>query len=143
MSRQRDPIHPPTGNGGDDVDHPDRSYRCEAVECVFSRGDPELSFTRDEILDNITLYWLTNTETSSARIYWENGAANAKLTPISIPAAVTVFPGEVYRPPKSWAQRAYKNLIYYNRVDKGGHFAAWEEPELFSREVRAAFRTLR
>ena len=113
------------------------------ADWVFTRGDPELSFTRDEILDNITLYWLTNTETSSARIYWENGAANAKLTPISIPAAVTVFPGEVYRPPKSWAQRAYKNLIYYNRVDKGGHFAAWEEPELFSREVRAAFRTLR
>ncbi|NOV16574.1 hypothetical protein E5S70_10880 [Ensifer adhaerens] len=98
---------------------------------------------RDEILDNITLYWLTNTATSSGRIYWESSAGNSKLAPIAIPAAVTIFPGEVYRPPKHWAARAYHNLIYYNRVDKGGHFAAWEEPELFSAELRAAFRPLR
>jgi pimeloyl-ACP methyl ester carboxylesterase len=114
------------------------------ADWVFTRGEPERSFTRDEMLDDITLYWLTNTGTSSGRIYWENlaGGANAGGG-ISIPAAVTVFPGEVYKPPKSWAQRAYRNLVYYNQVDKGGHFAAWEEPELFSTEVRAAFRTLR
>ncbi len=113
------------------------------ADWVFTRGEPEHSFSRDEILDNITLYWLTNTGTSSARIYWENNAGNAKLGSVSIPAAVTIFPGEVYRPPKSWAARAYHNLIYYNQVDKGGHFAAWEEPDLFSAEVRAAFRPLR
>ncbi|MQX12595.1 hypothetical protein GHK48_31410 [Sinorhizobium fredii] len=99
--------------------------------------------SRDDILDNITLYWLTNTGTSSGRIYWENSAGSGKLAPIAIPAAVTIFPGEVYKPPKSWAEGAYHNLIYYNRVDKGGHFAAWEEPDLFSAELRAAFRPLR
>ncbi|WP_037377311.1 epoxide hydrolase family protein [Sinorhizobium americanum] len=113
------------------------------ADWVFTRGDPERALGRDEILDNITLYWLTNTGTSSGRIYWENSAGTAKLVPIAIPAAVTIFPGEVYRPPKSWAERAYRDLIYYNRVDKGGHFAAWEEPDLFSAELRAAFRPLR
>ncbi|OOG62279.1 MULTISPECIES: epoxide hydrolase family protein [Sinorhizobium/Ensifer group] len=113
------------------------------ADWVFTRGEPQRAFTRDEILDNISLYWFTNTGTSSGRIYWENSAANAKLAPIAIPAAVTVFPGEVYRPPKKWVQRAYSNLIYYNTVEKGGHFAAWEEPDLFSHEVRAAFRNLR
>ncbi|WP_164923825.1 epoxide hydrolase family protein [Sinorhizobium fredii] len=113
------------------------------ADWVFTRGEPERALSRDEILDNITLYWLTNTGTSSGRIYWENSAGNSKLAPIAIPAAVTIFPGEVYRPPKSWAGRAYRNLIYYNRVDKGGHFAAWEEPGLFSAELRAAFRPLR
>ncbi|WEX90556.1 epoxide hydrolase [Sinorhizobium garamanticum] len=113
------------------------------ADWVFTRGEPERSVTRDEILDNITLYWLTNTGPSSSRIYWENAAGNNRLAAISIPAAVTIFPGEVYRPPKSWAARAYHNLIYYNRVDKGGHFAAWEEPDLFSAELRAAFRPLR
>ncbi len=113
------------------------------ADWVFTRGEPERSFSRDEILDNITLYWLTDTGTSSARIYWESNASNTKLAPVSIPAAVTIFPGEVYKPPKSWAARAYHNLIYYNRVDKGGHFAAWEEPELFSTELRAAFRPIR
>ncbi|WP_446731629.1 epoxide hydrolase family protein [Pseudomonas sp. OTU5201] len=112
-------------------------------EWVFTRGEPERAFTRDEMLDNISLYWLTNTGTSSARIYWENSASSAKPEPISIPAAVTIFPGEVYKPPKHWAARLYKNLVYFNRVDKGGHFAAWEEPELFSAEVRAAFTSLR
>jgi pimeloyl-ACP methyl ester carboxylesterase len=113
------------------------------ADWVFTRGEPERSLTNDEMLDNITLYWLTNTGTSSARIYWEAGAGGSKPAPVSVPAAVTIFPGEVYKPPRSWTQRAYKNLIYYNRVDKGGHFAAWEEPQLFSVEVRAAFRSLR
>ena len=113
------------------------------ADWVFTRGDPERALTKDEILDNISLYWFTNTGASSGRIYWENSTAKAKLSPIAIPAAVTVFPGEVYRPPKKWVQRGYSNLIYYNAVDKGGHFAAWEEPDLFTREIRAGFRTLR
>jgi pimeloyl-ACP methyl ester carboxylesterase len=99
--------------------------------------------TRDEILDNITLYWLTNTGVSASRLYWEyrGGFFNAKG--VSIPVAATVFPGEQYQAPRSWAERAYPNLIYYNQADKGGHFAAWEQPQLFSDEVRAAFRSLR
>jgi pimeloyl-ACP methyl ester carboxylesterase len=99
--------------------------------------------TRNEILDNITLYWLTNTGVSAARLYWEyrGGFFNAKG--VSIPVAVTVFPGEQYQAPRSWAEQAYPNLIYFNEVDRGGHFAAWEEPELFSAEVRAAFSSLR
>ncbi|QRM36076.1 epoxide hydrolase family protein [Microvirga sp. VF16] len=113
------------------------------ADWVYTRGDPEAALSKDAILDNITLYWLTNTGPSSGRIYWENTASGAKLTPVKVPVAVTVFPGEVYKPPKSWLSRAYPNLIYYNRVEKGGHFAAWEEPELFSAEMRAAFRTVR
>jgi pimeloyl-ACP methyl ester carboxylesterase len=99
--------------------------------------------TRDEVLANITLYWLTNTGVSASRLYWEykGGFFNAKG--VSIPVAVTVFPGEQYQAPRSWAEQAYPNLIYFNEVDKGGHFAAWEEPELFSAEIRAAFRSLR
>jgi pimeloyl-ACP methyl ester carboxylesterase len=113
------------------------------AEWVFTRGEPERSLTRDEILDGITLYWLTNTGTSGARIYWENNADNVGAFEISIPAAVTIFPGEIYQPPRSWTERAYHNLIYYHRVGKGGHFAAWEEPQLFSEEIRTAFRSLR
>jgi pimeloyl-ACP methyl ester carboxylesterase len=99
--------------------------------------------TRDEILDNITLYWLTNTGVSASRLYWEykGGFFNAKG--VSIPVAVSVFPGEQYQAPRSWTEQAYPKLIHYNRVDKGGHFAAWEQPELFSQEVRAAFRSVR
>ena len=99
--------------------------------------------TRDEILDNITLYWLTNTGVSSSRLYWEykGGFFNAKG--VAIPVAVTVFPGEQYEAPRSWAERAYPKLIYYNKVDKGGHFAAWEQPRLFAAELRAAFKSLR
>jgi len=99
--------------------------------------------TRDEIMDNITLYWLTNTGVSASRLYWEykGGFFNAKG--VAIPVAVSVFPGEQYQAPRSWAEQAYPNLIYYNRVDRGGHFAAWEQPELFSEELRAAFRSLR
>jgi pimeloyl-ACP methyl ester carboxylesterase len=99
--------------------------------------------TRDEVLDNITLYWLTNTGVSASRLYWEytGGFFNAKG--VSVPVAVTVFPGEQYQAPRSWAERAYPNLIYYNQVDRGGHFAAWEQPQLFTEEIRAAFRSLR
>jgi pimeloyl-ACP methyl ester carboxylesterase len=99
--------------------------------------------TRDEVLDNITLYWLTNTGVSASRLYWEykGGFFNAKG--VSIPVAVTVFPGEQYQAPRSWAEQAYPNLIYFNEVDKGGHFAAWEQPQLFSEELRAAFKPLR
>jgi pimeloyl-ACP methyl ester carboxylesterase len=99
--------------------------------------------TRDEILDNITLYWLTNTGVSASRLYWEykGGFFNAKG--VSIPVAVSVFPSEQYQAPRSWAEQAYPNLIYYHQVDRGGHFAAWEQPQLFSEELRAAFRSLR
>jgi pimeloyl-ACP methyl ester carboxylesterase len=98
--------------------------------------------TRDEVLDNITLYWLTNTGVSASRLYWEykGGFFNAKG--VNIPVAVTVFPSEQYQAPRSWTEEAYPNLIYFNEVDRGGHFAAWEEPELFAAEVRAAFRSL-
>ena len=113
------------------------------ADWVFHRGEPERSLTRDEILDDITLYWLTNSGPSSGRIYWEAAVGGSKPAPVSLPAAVSVFPGEVYKPPKAWAQRAYTNLIYYNKVSKGGHFAAWEEPQLFAAEVRAAFRSVR
>ena len=112
--------------------------------------DPGQSPTKDDVLDNITLYWLTNTAASAARLYWENGArgsvivaAAQKTNEISLPVAITVFPDDVYRSPETWARRAYRNLIYFHEVDKGGHFAAWEQPELFSAELRAAFRPLR
>jgi pimeloyl-ACP methyl ester carboxylesterase len=112
-------------------------------------SDPEKSPTKDEVLDDITLYWLTNSATSAARLYWENGgqsvtlAGPQKTAEISLPVAITVFPGEAYRAPETWARRAYRNLVYFHEVDKGGHFAAWEEPELFAAELRAAFRSLR
>ena len=113
------------------------------AQWTFSGGEPERVLTRDEMLDGITLYWLTNTAISSARLYWENNANNFNAVDIALPAAVTVFPGEIYRAPRSWAERSYHNLIYFNEVDKGGHFAAWEQPALFSAELRAAFRPLR
>ena len=115
----------------------------------YNNGEPERLLTKDEFLDDVTLYWLTNTATSSARLYWETSgqsvilAAAQKTSEISLPVAITVFPEEVYRAPETWARRAYRNLIYFNEVDKGGHFAAWEEPELFAAELRAAFRSLR
>ena len=115
----------------------------------YNNAEPLRLLTRDEMLDDVTLYWLTNTAVSSARIYWETAgqsvilSAAQKTTEISLPVAITVFPDEVYRAPETWARRAYKNLSYFNEVDKGGHFAAWEQPELFSREVAAAFRPLR
>ena len=99
--------------------------------------------TRDEILDNITLYWLTNTGVSASRLYWEYKGGFFNTKGVSIPVAVSVFPGEQYQAPRSWAEKAYPNLIYFHEVDKGGHFAAWEQPQLFSEEIRAAFRSLR
>ena len=118
------------------------------ADWTYSGGDPERSLTKDEMLDDITLYWLTNTGTSAAQLYWENNTNNfntveQRTAEIKLPVAITVFPGEIYRAPRSWAERAYSNLIYYNRVSKGGHFAAWEEPQLFAEELRAAFRPLR
>jgi pimeloyl-ACP methyl ester carboxylesterase len=104
-----------------------------------SAGD----LTRDDILDNITLYWLTNTAISSGRLYWENKINLYSAANVPIPAAVTVFPGESYQAPRSWTERAYHKLIYFNEADKGGHFAAWEQPQIFSQEVRAGFRPLR
>ena len=112
-------------------------------------ADPTQSPTKDEVLDNITLYWLTNSGASSGRLYWETGGRSAiqsaawKTTEIALPVAITVFPEDVYRPGEAWARRAYRNLIYFREVDRGGHFAAWEQPELFSAELRAAFRSLR
>jgi pimeloyl-ACP methyl ester carboxylesterase len=111
--------------------------------------DPAQSLTRDDVLDNITLYWLTNTAASSGRLYWENKGRNAlssaawKTTEIALPVATTVFGEDAFRPPESWARRAFSKLIYYNQTTKGGHFAAWEQPELFASELRAAFRSLR
>ena len=112
-------------------------------------NDREQTPTRDEVLDDFTLYWVTNTAISSARLYWENhgmsllSAAAQKTDQISVPVAITVFPQEVYRAPESWARRAFHNLIYFHEADRGGHFAAWEHPELFAAELRAAFKSLR
>jgi pimeloyl-ACP methyl ester carboxylesterase len=106
-------------------------------------GHPAGDLTRDDVLDDITLYWLTNTAISSARLYWENRVGLYNAVNVSIPAAVSVFPGENYEAPRSWAERAYHKLIYYNTLDKGGHYAAWEQPQLFVAEVRAGFRPLR
>jgi pimeloyl-ACP methyl ester carboxylesterase len=125
------------------IDHDARSQ--EMIGRVFD-GKAE-GLTRDDILDNVTLYWVTNTAISSARLYWDNGhnPTGGFFDPrgIKIPVAVSVFPDEIYAAPRSWAERAYPKLIHYNKLDKGGHFAAWEQPQLFSEEVRAGFRTLR
>jgi pimeloyl-ACP methyl ester carboxylesterase len=128
------------------LDHDADAY--EKIARAFVDGTPSGGLTRDAVLDNLTLYWLTATGTSAARIYWESGraaAASAGQAPpeVSLPVAFTVFPGEIFRAPRSWAERVYPTLGYFNEVDKGGHFAAWEEPELFADEMRAAFRSLR
>jgi hypothetical protein len=99
--------------------------------------------TRDDILENVTLYWLTNTAVSSARLYWESKLAFFAPKGVPVPTAVSAFPDEIYTAPRSWTEKAYPKLIYYNKVDKGGHFAAWEQPMLFTAELRAAFRPLR
>jgi pimeloyl-ACP methyl ester carboxylesterase len=112
-------------------------------------ANPAQSPTKDEVLDDMSLYWLTNTAASSSRLYWESkgrnptNAAAWKTSEIKLPVAITVFPEDVYRPPESWARRAYPNLTYFHEVDRGGHFAAWEQPQLFTEELRAAFRSLR
>jgi pimeloyl-ACP methyl ester carboxylesterase len=128
------------------IDHDTDAH--EKIARAFVDGEPSGGLTRDHVLDNISLYWLTKTGTSAARIYWESqraARAAAGQTPpeVSLPVAVTVFPGEIFRAPRSWAERVYPNLIYFNEVDRGGHFAAWEEPELFASEMRAAFKALR
>jgi pimeloyl-ACP methyl ester carboxylesterase len=121
------------------LDHDIRSY--ELIARVFD-GQPE-GLTRDDILDNVTLYWLTNTAVSSARLYWENKLAFFAPKNITIPVAVSVFPDEIYAAPRSWAEKAFPRLVHYNRLEKGGHFAAWEQPETFVRELRGAFKSLR
>jgi pimeloyl-ACP methyl ester carboxylesterase len=125
------------------LDHGDGTGQPGLVEQVL-QGRLQSALTRDDLLDNITLYWLTNTGVSSARLYWENKAGFFEAKPITIPYAISVFPDELYQAPRSWAERAYPhNLIYFNKLDRGGHFAAWEQPELFAAEMRAAFRSLR
>jgi pimeloyl-ACP methyl ester carboxylesterase len=128
------------------LDHDTDAYY--KIASAFVDGKPSGNLTRDHILDNITVYWLTGTGASAARSYWESGQLQAKNAgqappPMSLPFAFTTFPGEIWKTPRSWVEKAYPNVIYFNEVDKGGHFAAWEEPELFSSEIRAAFRTLR
>jgi pimeloyl-ACP methyl ester carboxylesterase len=125
------------------LDHGDGTGQPGLVEKALN-GQLQSALTRDDILDNVTLYWLTNTGVSAARLYWENKADFFDAKPITIPYAISVFPDELYQAPRSWAERAYpNNLIHYNRLDRGGHFAAWEQPELFTAEMRAAFRSLR
>ena len=123
------------------LDHDARSY--DEIARAFVLDDPVGGLTRDEVLDNITLTWVTNTGVSSARLYWENDLGFFDVKGVSVPAAVSVFPNELYRAPRSWAEKAFPNLIYFNEVDRGNHFAAWQEPDLFTTEIRAAFRTLR
>ena len=125
------------------LDHGDGTGQPGLVEKVLA-GTLDSPLTRDDLLDNITLYWLANTGISAARLYWENKADFFDAKPITIPFAISVFPDELYQAPRSWAEHAYpKNLIHYNRLDKGGHFAAWEQPDLFSTEMRDSFRSLR
>jgi pimeloyl-ACP methyl ester carboxylesterase len=121
------------------LDHDASSYAL--IARVFD-GQHE-GLTRDDILDNVTLYWLTNTAVSSARLYWESKLPFFAPKGVPIPAAVSAFPDEIYTAPRSWTEKAYPKLIYYNKLDKGGHFAAWEQPQLFSSEMRAAFKSLR
>jgi hypothetical protein len=130
------------------LDHDTDSYY--KFSSAFVDGEPVGNLTRDHILDNITTYWLTGTGISAARSYWEDGRAQAEAAasgqpppPVSLPVAFTTFPGEIFAAPRSWVEAVYPGVTYFNEVDRGGHFAAWEEPELFSTEVRAAFRSLR
>ena len=130
------------------LDHDTDSYY--KISSAFVEGQSSGGLTRDHILDNITLYWLTGTGASAARSYWEAGRAQALAAAageappqVSLPVGFTTFPGEIFRAPRSWVEQGYPNLVYFNEVDKGGHFAAWEEPELFATEIRAAFKSLR
>jgi pimeloyl-ACP methyl ester carboxylesterase len=125
------------------LDHGDGTGQPGLVEKVL-QGTYQSDLTEDDLLDNITLYWLTNTGVSAARLYWENKADFFDAKPITIPFAISVFPDELYQAPRSWAERAYPdNLIHYNKLDRGGHFAAWQQPQLFAEEIRAAFGRLR
>jgi pimeloyl-ACP methyl ester carboxylesterase len=132
-------VDSPVGLAAWMLDHDDSSYRL--IARVFD-GEPE-GLTREDVLDNVTLYWLTNTAVSSARLYWESKLAFFAPKGVKLPTAISVFPDELYSAPRSWTERAYPNLIHYNRLPKGGHFAAWEQPQVFSQELRAAFRPLR
>jgi pimeloyl-ACP methyl ester carboxylesterase len=130
------------------LDHDTDSYY--KISSAFVDGKPAGNLTRDHILDNITLYWLTHTGASAARSYWESGQAQAAAQaagqappPVKIPVGFTTFPGEIVAAPRTWVEQAYPTLVYFNKVGKGGHFAAWEEPEIFSNEIRAAFRSVR
>jgi pimeloyl-ACP methyl ester carboxylesterase len=130
------------------LDHDEDSY--EKISRAFLDGNVTGGLVPERVVDNITLHWLTNTAASSARLYWENFratfaavAAGKKPANLSVPVAFTVFPGEIFQAPRSWAEKVYPNLIYFNEAEKGGHFAAWEEPEIFARELRAAFSSLR
>ena len=128
------------------LDHDTDSYY--KISRAFVDGEPSGNLTRDHILDNITVYWLTGTGASAARSYWESGQAAARAAgqappPVSVPVGFTTFPGEIVATPRSWVEQAYPTLVYFNKADRGGHFAAWEEPELFVTEVRAAFGSLR
>jgi pimeloyl-ACP methyl ester carboxylesterase len=128
------------------LDHDTDSYY--KISRAFVDGQPSGQLTRDSVLDNITLYWLTGTGASAARIYWENGRAGAAAAgdappDVTVPVGFTTFPGEIFRAPRSWVEQTYPTLTYFNEAERGGHFAAWEEPELFAVEIRAAFRSLR
>jgi pimeloyl-ACP methyl ester carboxylesterase len=130
------------------LDHDTDSYY--KISRAFVDGKPAGNLTRDHILDNITLYWLTGTGASAARSYWESGQAQAKAAAagqappqVSVPVGFTQFPGEIFLAPRSWVEKSYPNVVYFNKAERGGHFAAWEEPELFSSELRSAFRTVR
>jgi len=127
------------------LDHNDADGQpAAAVAAALERTESATGqLTRDEVLDNITLYWLTNTGVSASRLYWEYKGGFFDAKGVAIPVAITVFPGEQYQAPRSWAEQAYPNLIYFNEVDRGGHFAAWEQPQLFTEELRAALRSLR
>jgi pimeloyl-ACP methyl ester carboxylesterase len=127
----------------DDGDGQPAAPVTSAVLGHTTNGHPAGALTRDDVLDNITLYWLTNTVISAARLYWENKLALYNAVSVSVPAAVSAFPGENYQAPRSWTERAYHDLIYYNQPEQGGHFAAWEQPQIFSEEVRAGLRPLR
>jgi pimeloyl-ACP methyl ester carboxylesterase len=130
------------------LDHDPDSY--EKISRAFLEGKSSGGLTRERIVDNMTLYWVTNTANSAARLYWETGqavnaaiASGAKPPKLKLPVAFTVFPDEIFQAPRSWADKVYPNLVYFNEAEKGGHFAAWEEPQLFSEELRAAFSSLR
>jgi hypothetical protein len=128
------------------LDHDTDSYY--KISRAFTEGKPAGNLTRDHILDNITLYWLTGTGTSAARWYWETGRAKARAAgqappAVAVPVAFTTFPGEIFAAPRSWVETVYPGIAYFNEVDRGGHFAAWEEPALFTSELRAAFKSLR
>jgi pimeloyl-ACP methyl ester carboxylesterase len=128
------------------LDHDTDSYY--KISRAFADGQQTGGLTRERVVDNITLYWLTGTGASAARSYWESGQAQARAAghappPVPVPVGFTTFPDEIFRAPRSWVEMSYPNLTYFNEVDKGGHFAAWEEPELFASELRATFSPLR